>query len=41
VVLAMSLLGEQPYLFHAIGIGLIAIGIVLTTMLKSNRETSG
>jgi len=41
VVLAMSLLGEQPYLFHAIGIGLIAIGIVLTTMLKSKRETSG
>ncbi len=41
VVLAMSLLGEQPYLFHVIGIGLIAIGIVLTTMLKSKRETSG
>lgn len=40
VILAMWLLGEQPYLFHAIGIGLIAIGIILTTMLKSKREKS-
>jgi len=38
VILAMSLLGEQPYLFHATGIGLIAIGIFLTTMLKGERE---
>jgi drug/metabolite transporter (DMT)-like permease len=38
VILAMWLLGEQPYLFHAIGIGLIAIGIFLTTMFKSKRE---
>ena len=41
VILAMWLLGEQPYLFHAIGIGLIAIGIFLTTMFKRKRETSG
>lgn len=41
VILAMWLLGEEPYLFHAIGIGLIAIGIFLTTMLKSKREISG
>jgi drug/metabolite transporter (DMT)-like permease len=40
VILAMTLLGEQPYFFHAIGIGLIAIGIFLTTMLKGEREIS-
>ena len=38
VILAVWLLGEQLFLFHAIGIGLIAIGIFLTTMLKTNRE---
>ena len=40
VILAVWLLGEKPFLFHAIGIGLIAIGIYLTTMLKSKREKS-
>ncbi|MFT5487328.1 MAG: drug/metabolite transporter (DMT)-like permease [Paracoccaceae bacterium] len=41
VILAMWLLGEEPFFFHAIGIGLIAIGIVLTTLLKRKRELSG
>jgi drug/metabolite transporter (DMT)-like permease len=27
--LAIGFLGEQPHLFHALGIGLIAIGILL------------
>ncbi|MGB0632606.1 MAG: DMT family transporter, partial [Alphaproteobacteria bacterium] len=40
VILAVWLLGEQLYLFHAVGIGLIVIGIILTTMLKTKRETS-
>ena len=35
VFLAMWFLGEELYWFHAIGIGLIGIGIYLTTMLKS------
>ena len=39
VVLAIWLLGEDPDPFHAIGIGLIAVGIYLTTMLKMKRET--
>lgn len=38
VLLAMWLLGEEPFAFHAVGIGLIAIGIFLTTMLKTKRE---
>ena len=38
VILAVWILGEEPFLFHAIGIGLIAIGIYLTTMLKSKQE---
>jgi drug/metabolite transporter (DMT)-like permease len=41
VILAVWLLGEQPYLFHAVGIGLIAIGIFLTTMLKTKQEKTG
>ena len=40
VILAVWLLGEEPFLFHAIGIVLIAIGIYLTTMLESKREKS-
>ena len=35
VILAVWLLGEEPFLFHAVGIGLIGIGIYLTTILKS------
>ena len=34
-VLAISLLGEEPQTFHAIGIGMVAIGIYLTTILKT------
>ena len=40
VILAMWLLGEEPFLFHAVGIGLIAIGIFLTTMLKTKQKVS-
>jgi drug/metabolite transporter (DMT)-like permease len=39
VILAVWLLNEEPFLFHAIGIGLIAIGIFLTTILKATSET--
>jgi len=35
VILAIWLLGEEAFLFHAIGIGLIGVGIYLTTILKS------
>jgi drug/metabolite transporter (DMT)-like permease len=35
VILAVWLLGEEPFLFHAVGIGLIGIGIYLTTILKA------
>lgn len=35
VIFAVWLLGEEPFLFHAVGIGLIGIGIYLTTILKS------
>ncbi len=35
VILAIWLLGEETFLFHAIGIGLIGLGIYLTTILKS------
>ena len=37
VVLAMAFLGEELFDFHMIGIGLIAVGIFLTTMLKSKK----
>ena len=32
------LLGERLFMFHAIGIGLIAIGIFLTTVLRTKPE---
>lgn len=38
VLLAIWFLGEDLYWFQIVGIGLIAIGIILTTMLKSKRE---
>ncbi len=41
VALAIWLLGEQPFKFHAVGIGLIAIGIFLTTMLKTPKDKQG
>lgn len=37
VLLAMGLLGEILYWFHVAGIGLIATGIYLTTMLKTGK----
>lgn len=37
VFLAMWFLGEELHPFHAVGIGLIAAGIYLTTMLKTGR----
>lgn len=40
-ILAISLLGEEPRPFHAVGIGLIAVGIYLTTILKSREPESG
>ena len=40
VILAVWLLGEQLHVFHAVGIGLIAIGIFLTTMLKTKKEAT-
>lgn len=42
VFLAMWFLGEDLHRYHAIGIGLIAAGIYLTTMLKSKaKEATG
>lgn len=41
VIMAMGFLGEELFTFHAIGIGLIAIGIYLTTMLKTKGEKAG
>jgi drug/metabolite transporter (DMT)-like permease len=41
VLLAMGFLGEELFDFHLVGIGLIAVGIYLTTMLKSKKGTSG
>jgi drug/metabolite transporter (DMT)-like permease len=42
VILAVWLLNEEPFLFHAVGIGLIGIGIYLTTILRSgNEKTDG
>lgn len=40
VLLAMGFLGEELFGFHVIGIGLIAVGIYLTTMLKSKKGSS-
>ncbi|MEE2996289.1 MAG: DMT family transporter [Pseudomonadota bacterium] len=37
VTLAVWLLGEEFSVFHAVGIGLIAIGIILTTMLTKKH----
>lgn len=39
-VLAISLLGEEPGLFHAVGIVLIGIGLYLTTILKSGISSA-
>ena len=39
VLLAMAFLGERLFWFHAVGIGLIAAGIYLTTVLKTKKET--
>ena len=41
VILAMWLLGEQAFWFHAVGIGLIGIGIFLTTLLKTRKDIQG
>lgn len=38
VILAVWFLGEKLYTFHFVGIGLIAIGIYLTTLLQGRRE---
>ena len=38
VIFAVWLLGERLFMFHAIGIGLIAIGIFLTTVLRTKPE---
>lgn len=38
VLLAMGFLGEELFWFHAAGIALIAVGIYLTTLLKTKRE---
>jgi drug/metabolite transporter (DMT)-like permease len=34
VILAYFLLGEQLHLYHAVGIALIATGIILVTLIK-------
>lgn len=39
VILAVWLLDEEPFLFHAIGIGLIGIGIYLTTIYRHRAGT--
>lgn len=38
VILAMLFLGEEFYRFQAVGISLIAVGLYLTTMLKTKKE---
>ena len=38
VILALSLLGERLFAFHTIGIGLVAIGLFLTTMLEPKED---
>lgn len=38
VIMAIWFLGEAAYLFHAVGIGLIAIGIYLTTILTADKK---
>lgn len=40
VIFAVWLLDEEPFVFHAIGIGLIGIGIYLTTILKNAAAPS-
>lgn len=38
VILAVTFLGERLYLFHAVGIAMIAMGIYLTTMMTGRRR---
>lgn len=40
-ILAISLLGEEPGVFHAVGVVLIGIGIYLTTILKTRNTEAG
>ena len=40
VLLAIGLIGEELHLFHGIGICLIAVGIYLTTVLKTKKENT-
>jgi drug/metabolite transporter (DMT)-like permease len=40
VVLAYFLLGEQLHIYHAVGIALIATGIIIVTMIKSGKQVS-
>lgn len=37
VILAYLLLGEQLHIYHAVGITLIAMGIIFVTIIKSRR----
>tara|TARA_E500000331_G_scaffold919_1_gene927 strand:+ start:178 stop:1113 length:936 start_codon:yes stop_codon:yes gene_type:complete len=39
VILAVWLLDEEPFLFHAVGIGLIGVGIYLTTIYGGQAKT--
>jgi drug/metabolite transporter (DMT)-like permease len=41
VILAYLLLGEQLHLYHAVGIALIATGIILVTIIKPGSAKSG
>lgn len=38
VILAVWLLDEEPFMFHAVGIGLIAVGIYLTTIHRRGAD---
>lgn len=40
VILAVWLLDEEPFLFHAVGIGLIGVGIYLTTIHRRGAGTT-
>jgi len=41
VILAYFLLGEQLHIYHAVGIALIAAGIVLVTLIKPVKQGAG
>ena len=38
VILAYFLLGEQLHLYHAVGIALIATGIIIITLIKPGSK---